>query len=462
MKKVKINTIGAIVVLALILRLIAINQSLWLDEAINLIAARDLSLTGLLFTYMIGDFHPPLFHTMLWGWFKIFPAGEVSARIPSVIFGAATVVVTYNIAKLVTKGEKYQSHISRLSAFLLATSGLHIYYSQEARMYALAAFFTTLTFFALLQLKEEPSPQNKALFTGSLVLMLLSDYQPWLLLPLFFVLRPGLTAFATLMTLPWWPMLSRQIERGLETTQAFPAWETVVGTLSIKSALLVPVKFMVGRTSIDNNLIFALALLIPVSVVLISIFKAFQKRKWYRRVLQGWLAVPFVVAAIVSLKIPVFSYFRFLFVLPVFYLLIALGVTRLSVRYQKLAVAVLLVTNIISAGAYLFLPRFHREDWRGMVNYVQQLDPAGTLVVFPSLAQSAAFDYYNTNQLRTQDKKTLDLHENAGTVFLVRYVSEIFDPENQLVEALQRNGFEKVSEVAFRGILIWQYKRVDL
>lgn len=148
--------------------------------------------------------------------------------------------------------------------------------------------------------------------------------------------------------------------------------------------------------------------------------------------------------------------------LPVFYLLIALGVTRLSVRYQKLAVAVLLVTNVISAGAYLFLPRFHREDWRGMVNYVQQLDPEKTVVVFPSLAQSAAFDYYNTNQLRTQDKKTLDLHENAGTVFLVRYVSEIFDPENQLVEALQRNGFEKVSEVAFRGILIWQYTRVDL
>jgi len=446
--------IGCILALALLVRMIAINQSFWLDEAINVTAARDRGFTDLILNYTKGDFHPPLYHIILWLWLKAVPVSEMSARLPSVVFGVLTVWVVYKIGQ---KLWKENASFARLAALFLATSGLHVYYSQEARMYALAALTTASAVLTLLNLRKDSSRKNKLLFLSSFVLMLLSDYQPWLLLPFFFVVTPGMTALALFLLFPWWPMLAEQVRQGITTAANFPAWGEVVGGLTLKSALLVPVKFLVGRVSIDNNLLYALVLSLPTVVAGLGLARTLMEKGKHLHVIKGWLAVPLAAGALVGLKVPIFSYFRFLFVLPAFYLMLSYGLGKFRFIFRGPLIAILLLTNIISTAAYLGIARFHREDWRSAASFVFVFKDQ-SLVLFPNLAQAAGFEFYNNGKVKVEDPSTLNLHNNPKHVFLVKYVAEIFDPKDLLVETLNDNGYQKTEEKGFNGVLVWHYE----
>src|SRR4030067_2156597 len=132
--------IALILAAGLILRLFKLDQSLWLDEAINVTFVKNLNLKSLIFDYSVGDFHPPFYHILLRGWVLLFGTSEIAVRMPSVILGLATIYVVYLITK-----KLFENKTALISATLIATSPLHIYYSQEARMYMLAAFFATLS-----------------------------------------------------------------------------------------------------------------------------------------------------------------------------------------------------------------------------------------------------------------------------------------------------------------------------
>ena len=84
-----------ILLLALILRLISLNQSLWLDEAIEWWAVKSFGLKELLTGYMAGDFNPPGHHLLMWFWVRVFGDSEVALRMPSVLFGVGIVWWAY-------------------------------------------------------------------------------------------------------------------------------------------------------------------------------------------------------------------------------------------------------------------------------------------------------------------------------------------------------------------------------
>ncbi|MEK7113121.1 MAG: glycosyltransferase family 39 protein [Patescibacteria group bacterium] len=171
--------IWLILAASFILRLIAINQSLWLDEAIGAMAARDFSFFGILNNFPKFDNHPPLYYLLLKGETSLFGFSEISLRFPSIIFGVATVYFTYITARhFVGKKEKF---FPNFCALLLATSPLHIYYSQEARMYAMAAFLAVVAVYSFLK-------EKWILFSFSLAVLVFSDYVPVFLLPVFWII----------------------------------------------------------------------------------------------------------------------------------------------------------------------------------------------------------------------------------------------------------------------------------
>ena len=86
-----------ILILGLGLRLVNLNQSLWLDEAVQAITSQG-SLLGV-FQELSGDFHPPLYHLLMWCWVHSVGNSEIILRLPSVIFGTLTIYVVYLIAK---------------------------------------------------------------------------------------------------------------------------------------------------------------------------------------------------------------------------------------------------------------------------------------------------------------------------------------------------------------------------
>ena len=60
--------ITSILLLALIVRLIGINQSFWLDEAIGAIAARDYGYVEIVTKFITADNHPPGYYLLLKLW----------------------------------------------------------------------------------------------------------------------------------------------------------------------------------------------------------------------------------------------------------------------------------------------------------------------------------------------------------------------------------------------------------
>lgn len=63
-KDMKIK-LGILFLLAFLIRLIAINQSLWLDEATSVMVVKHLTYGEILFKFSPFDFHPPGYYFFL-------------------------------------------------------------------------------------------------------------------------------------------------------------------------------------------------------------------------------------------------------------------------------------------------------------------------------------------------------------------------------------------------------------
>jgi hypothetical protein len=89
---------------------------------------------------------PPLYYLAAWVWVRVFGAGEAGLRSLSAVFGTATIVALALIARRVA-GDR----AGLAAAALCATNPLLIWYSQEARAYALLVALCALTLWCLLR-----------------------------------------------------------------------------------------------------------------------------------------------------------------------------------------------------------------------------------------------------------------------------------------------------------------------
>jgi 4-amino-4-deoxy-L-arabinose transferase-like glycosyltransferase len=123
----------SVVWLAFALRLYRLGaKNLWWDEALAIWAVRK-GLVGVTL-WTAGDVHPPLFFWSLWGWVQLAGESEFAARFLSVGWGLLTVAVLYRFSV-----QLFNKPIGLLAALLLATARFHIWWSQELRMYIVAA-----------------------------------------------------------------------------------------------------------------------------------------------------------------------------------------------------------------------------------------------------------------------------------------------------------------------------------
>ena len=120
------------------------NQSFWVDETVTaeLVAG---SFGELLSALPTSESTPPLYYLLAWGWANVLGSGEAALRSLSAVLGTAMVPVVFAAGReLVSRGT------GLLAAALAAVSPLLVWYSQEARAYALFAFLgaLSLAFFA--------------------------------------------------------------------------------------------------------------------------------------------------------------------------------------------------------------------------------------------------------------------------------------------------------------------------
>jgi len=444
---------------ALFLRLVSINQSFWLDEATTGIVARNLSLTEFFNEFLPGDFHPPLYYLAVKAWGNLFGFGEVILRLPSVIFGVATVYVTCLIGSKI-KGKS----MGALAALLMATAPLHVYYSQEARFYAATTLLVSLSVFFYLK-------KHWVGFATTLLAIGMTDYLPLFIIPVFWLYEvlknKALSKKFVLAHVPLaigflaiGNIFLAQVAGGASVRASGSAWWEVLGKTNLKNLALVPVKFATGRINFGNNLVYAIFIftaLFTFSILVYRLKERLKRPKNGEFFILLWLVVPILIAAAAGFFVPVMRFFRFLFVLPAMYLLIAAGINALKPERFVPALALVLAINLFFTHRYLAGARFHREDWRGLVNFISQNSPVdSSQIVFVSNSQMEGYRYYDRDAKLLGGASGVD--KSKETVWVMRYVQDIFDPEDSVRRSVEELGYEKLSEYDFNGIVVWKYE----
>lgn len=126
------------ILLAALLRFHALDgQSLWNDEGNTLrLIQRDVPA---LLEAARRDIHPPLYYLLLKAWTALTGESEFALRAFSALCGVLSVACAYALgAALFARG------VGMVAAFLSALNTFSLYYSQEARMYALMALIAAL------------------------------------------------------------------------------------------------------------------------------------------------------------------------------------------------------------------------------------------------------------------------------------------------------------------------------
>jgi mannosyltransferase len=94
----------------------------------------------------------PLYYTLAWGWAHLFGTSEVGLRSLSAIFGTATIVIVFALAR-----ELFSRRAALIAATLVAVSPDLVWYSQEARSYALFILLGAASLYFFVRAIRRPS-----------------------------------------------------------------------------------------------------------------------------------------------------------------------------------------------------------------------------------------------------------------------------------------------------------------
>jgi mannosyltransferase len=181
--------LAALVILAAALRFSTLGlQSFWYDEAFTPVHVLHPGLGATLHSVVHTENTPPLWYVLIWAWSRVFGTGAIALRLPSALFGVASVPVAWAIGRELT-GRRATAITS--GAFV-AVNPLFVWYSQEARAYALFVLMAALAMLCFLRALREPTGRRLAAFAVSASLALLSHYfAAFLLAPMIVMLLLG-------------------------------------------------------------------------------------------------------------------------------------------------------------------------------------------------------------------------------------------------------------------------------
>ncbi len=428
-----------ILALALGLRVYRLDgQSLWYDEGNSVaLAQRDVAT---IVSSAAADIHPPLYYLLLHVWVRFVGVSDVGVRSLSALVGVLTVLVVFAIGR-----RWFGATAGLAAACLAAVSPFLIYYSQEARMYALAALLSALAmslFLRLLTVTAEggtagAQPAPGAARRGTALLWLAyvcsaagAMYSHYFAATV--VLAQGLLAAVLLVNgarrrragaaqlvrrwlpvglafvaiaclyLPWLPVMARQ----------FGDWPAISEFYGLRElvARLFPI-FSLGLSSepaqtLPELLVFAAVL----GLGALRIRRAGVHNAAAAHLLVVlWLVVPVVMMYALSLRRPLYNPKFLLVAAPAFCLLLGNGLGVLldaAVAAQRrpwraLAAALALAASLIMAGAslrslhaYYSDARYARDDYRSLVQTISASQRTGDAVVLNAPGQIDIFGHY--------------------------------------------------------------------
>jgi hypothetical protein len=272
-------------------------------------------------------------------------------------------------------------------------------------------------------------------------------------------------------------MARTQFKSGWRIARVLPEWGSLINLGFFKALPLTFVKFSLGRIKIFNRIFYGLvvgSLFLLYGGLATKGFIKEGKLKVGRNQLAVslWFILPVLLAWLASAFAPNYQPFRLLLVLPAFYILLVFGIFRIkAVMVRTIVAVVILLTNLVSLGVYYFNPYFQREDWRGVVNYVES-QANNSLALLPSPTSNWPWRYYAADQdklatvapgvspvAQKNFNAALERRLSGDSVYYIRYLVPLFDPGEKINSWLNSQGFVKIKEVSFNQIPVWEYER---
>jgi hypothetical protein len=445
-------TIALITALALAIRLAWLgSKSLWVDEADSFYFAshafRDIF-------SRLCDPHPPGYYALL----RVFLAwgqSEFWVRLPSAIAGALAVPLLVALGRQLDAAfapdvPSLGRHTAVLASLLLAVAPLHVWYSQEARMYALVTVLGLCAVYFALRFALHRRVGDALAYVLAAVAALYVDQSSALPLLMANLLWGGLwlRQRQPLVGRGWWELItwaSLQVVLGMAFwlwwSQALYASLFDTGTLyQLAMIMLVLQRLGLPVVSADLRLAFTVGAAILAAVGLLVCWSSMRRgwMRWSVPALAPVVVALFVLTTIGSVIPRGFTAKRLLVSLwPYGMLASAWAMHKLKLGRQLLAVLVTLSLALCVINAWL-VPK---EPWREVVTVVQQeigLHDTDTLWV-DELAVPA-FDYYYSGSGERHILRTARLYE-------------LSDDLNDTQDAGQRNSAS--------GRRVWVVTRAD-
>ena len=484
------------------------SESIWLDEVTSILIAR-MDVPSMV-AWTAADIHPPLYYFVLHFWLG-FGESEFAVRSLSAVFGVCTIVIVYALAR-----ELFDPGVGLLSALLLALSPMHIWYSQEARMYAMV---TALSLMASYLLVLALRTRKTRYWLGYLLFSVLALYTHYFALfvllfqNLFIVLwlwrhkaerhlwrRWLLIELGVgLLFLPWVPVIYRQVSGG------GGVWvEKSIGRPDVRALLDTWLHFSVGleRQLYPEALRRLAYLLYAVSIVTVAVhLLPVSARRWLTRravAISEWdtttartglwfcvlyVAVPLLVAWLVSQVKPMYTERYLLPFVPPYCIVVAYGLSAIGPptaiafgetrvpggtdaarlwRWLRLAIILCLVVTLLVGNWNAWrIPQ--RADWRWASSYVLDRAQPGDVVLFLPRWLAKPFDYYARGRIVLSMDLVAPITEQAAqdvATDMARHYqrawlfwqSDHYSDPGGIVQQVLNSRFTLVQAVDFQGV----------
>jgi mannosyltransferase len=323
---------------------------------------------------------PPGYFAAAWGWVRLVGSGELPLRLLSVICGLTVVPVAYLACRAL-----FSRAAGLIAAALVALNPFLIWYSQEARSYALFLLLGALSFWAFVRARQSAEARWLVLWAlFSSCALLVHNFGVFLVLPeaLWLLaswprsrgvwLAAGSVALTGLAIAP--VVLIQQQENGLNWVPAIPLWQRLTE---------VPGQFTAGVDSPHHVIVAALVLALVVPPVAWALWRGGGR---YRSgaVVAGSVglavvAVPLVLAAAGS------DYLVTRNVIVAWLPLAAVAAGGLASLRPRLA-GLLLLGGVCALSAVVTAwvaaePRYQRPDWRQLAGQLGRPDRTRLVVL---------------------------------------------------------------------------------
>lgn len=161
--------VAALLAAGLVVRLLLV-RGIWVDEAISIDQAQ-MSLPGMLQDLRENDVHPPLYFVVLWLSSRAFGYGELAVHIPSIAAGIALVPAMFLAGR-----EVFDRRTGLVAAGLAAFAPLVVWYSQEARGYALLMLLAVVAVWAQAMVLRDGRARYWAAYGAATIALVYAEY----------------------------------------------------------------------------------------------------------------------------------------------------------------------------------------------------------------------------------------------------------------------------------------------